>query len=68
MTFVKHDYEGKPSRYYIDGIRVSAARYENVTHSQRWSGLLDSFWTRQAKDGHWVHGMAGRRIGKEAVI
>jgi len=65
MSFVRHVYEGKRSRYYIDGKRLSQSDYEAAKTQCLWArGRFDSFWTRAARDGHLIHGFSGSRSGK----
>lgn len=60
MQLTQHSYSDRPSRYYIDGRRVSRERYDCAIIAARLSqDQHGSFQTRCAKAPpgrkHWIH-------------
>lgn len=46
MELVEHRYSDKPARFYVDGVRVSRARWEALTDRAHREGTLCNLWTR----------------------
>ena len=53
MQLIKHQYEGRSARHYINGKRVTKEYYEHaVGRLQRIGASLNSFKTEVVKEGH----------------
>ena len=56
VQLVKHTYENKATRYYINSKRVSWGAYDYaIIRLQMCGAKLNSFMTEQCKDGHYKH-------------
>jgi hypothetical protein len=51
MQLTEHKGAGMQARFYIDGVRVSRERYENVEQQGYMFGTVDTFHTKGAPIG-----------------